>query len=289
MRRLAIGWFLCFFLLAPGANAQPNSIHDQIQDVYSFQPHLLTRLEKEKKSAILDKFWNQAKAQPTAFIAGLRQELADFANPPFFLYDGSMLLLSLSDTHEDRKIALAAMAHCDIKDIETKEYFYQVHRMANMGEDTTAAALHVLDDPDFKVYVPEHALTLGQDYVLAFLLLPIDEHIWEQEAISRLATEQEETAQKSLLLLLWYAQDADADKAIAAYAANAGKPDANLKIAKEFVKRGKMRTKVLGEFGSLGTSEASLRTKRRERMQSVSDEALHDLDKYTLAINAKRK
>jgi len=271
------------------ATPQSISIHDQIQQTYSFQPHLLNHQEQVQRSASLDLFWNQAKAQQVPYILGLRQELADFRNPPFFLYDGSLLLLSLSDTHEDRQIALAAIAHCDLRDLQRKAYFNQVHRLAVQGEDTTAAAFHVLEDPNFKVIVPEHALTLGQDYVLVYLLLPTDEHFWMQPAIERLGTEKDETAQKSLLLLLWYAQDTPADKAIALFAADESKSEANRQFAKNFVQRKGVGLKITGEIASLGSSEESLRKKRRERMKAVSDEALIDLDRYTLAMNAKRK
>jgi hypothetical protein len=40
---------------------------------------------------------------------------------------------------------------------------------------------------------------------------------------------------------------------------------------------------------ALGSSEASIRQKRRERMMAVSDEALGDLDDYTAMLIAKRK
>jgi hypothetical protein len=280
---------LCLLLLAPIAKPQSTSIHEQIQQVYSFQPHLLKGPELEQKSAILDEFWKQAKAQQTTYISSLRLELADFRNPPFFLYDGSLLLLSLSDTHEDHQIALAAIAHCDLRDVQQKSYFWQVHRLAALGEDTTAPALRVLEDPGFNVIVPEHALTLGQDYVLVYLLLPTDDQYWLRSAIERIGVEKDETAQKSLLVLLWYAQDNAADKAIAAFASDTAKPEANRKIAQQFAQRKGVGVKVAGEIASLGSSEGSLRKKRRERMKSVSDETLIDLDRYTLALAAKRK
>jgi hypothetical protein len=38
-----------------------------------------------------------------------------------------------------------------------------------------------------------------------------------------------------------------------------------------------------------GSTEATLRQKRKERLKAVSDEALLDLDDYTLALAAVRK
>jgi hypothetical protein len=280
---------LALFMFSTLARAQSPSIHEQIQQTYSFQPHLLSDQQIAQKSATLDEFWNQVKAQKATYINALRVELADFNNPPFFLYDGSMLLQSLSDTHEDRKIELAALAHCNLRDVQRKEYFWQIHHMAVLGEDTTAAALHVLDDPKFQVIVPQHALTLGQNYVLVYLLLPTDQQYWQQPSIDRLAMEKDEVAQKSLLNLLWYAQHNAADKAIAAFAADPTKPEANRKFAAQFSQMKGLGQKALDQISSLGSSEESLRRKRRERMASVSDEALYDLDRYTIAIHAKRK
>ena len=120
----------------------------------------------QAKSNILDQFWTQAKSNPAVSVPASQQELADFSNPPFFLYDGSMLLLAMSDTPADRKIALAAIAHCDLSDAQSNDYFYQVHRLAALNQNTTAAAFHVLEDPKYQVFIPQHVLTLGQNYVL---------------------------------------------------------------------------------------------------------------------------
>ena len=129
-----------------------------------------------------------------------------------------MLLLSLSDTSIDRKVALAAIGRSDIRDVQAKDYFFQVHRMANLNEDTSAAAFHILEQSDFKVFIPQHVLTLGQNYALVYMLLPTTQDYWLQPAIGRLRTEHDQTAQKSLILLLWYAQTDGADRAIAMWA-----------------------------------------------------------------------
>jgi hypothetical protein len=289
MKRSAICGFLVPLLLIAGSAAgQSASIHQQIQQTYNFQPHLLSNQQITEKSAALDQLWTRAKADPSLYIPALRQELGDFKNPIFFLYDGSTLLLSLSDTPADRKIALAAMARCDLQDVQAKDYFLQVHRMASLNENTTAAAFHVLEQPNFKVFIPQHVLTLGQDYALIYLLLPTDIDYWLQPAIDRLKTENDQTAQKSLLLLLWYAQTDAADHAVSTFAGNASKPSASRTYAQELVHRkDKIGSKQRAE--ALAETEASLRQKRREPLKAVSDEALIDLDDYTLMLIAKRK
>jgi hypothetical protein len=289
MKRSATCLLLISLLLIANSAADESAIiHQQIQQTYNFQPHLLSNQEITEKSAALDKFWTTAKAEMSVYAPALRQELGDFKNPPFFLYDGSMLLLSISDAPADRKIALAAMARCDLRDVQMKDYFLQVHRMATLNEDTTAAAFRVLEQPSFKVFIPQHVLTLGQDYVLIYLLLPTDQDCWLQPAIDRLKAEHDQTAQKSLLLLLWYAQTEAADQAISAFAGDANKPSLSRTYAQGLVHR-KDKIGLKQRTQALGSTETALRQKRRERLKAVSDEALIDLDDYTMMLIAKRK
>ena len=199
-----------------------------------------------------------------------------------------MLLLSLSDTSPNRKIALAAIAHSDLSDVQPKDYFFQVHRMATLNEDTTAAAFRILEQSKFQVFIPQHSLMLGQNYLLIYMLLPTSQDYWLQPAIDRIETERDEIAQKSLILLLWYVQTDDGDKAIARFAADASKPLGARNYAKQIMQgKGKLTAKQRAE--ALSSTEIALRQKRRERMKAVSDEALIDLDDYTMMLAAKRK
>jgi hypothetical protein len=156
--------------------------------------------------------------------------------------------------------------------------------MATLNEDTTAAAFHILEQPDFKVFIPQHVLTLGQNYALVYMLLPTSQDYWLQPAIDRVQSERNETAQKSVILLLWYAQTDAADKAISAFAADAAKPAGARDYAKQIL-QAKDKIGAKQRAGALALSETSLRQKRRERMKAVSDEALIDLDDYTMMLS----
>ncbi len=180
------------------------------------------------------------------------------------------------------------MARSDLRDVQPKDYFFQVHRMAALNEDTSAAAFHILEQPDFKVFIPQHVLTLGQNYALVYMLLPTSQDYWLQPAIDRLRTEHDQTAQKSLILVLWYSQTDAADKTIASFAADASKPASARDYARQIPQaKDKIGAKQRAE--ALTFTEASLRQKRRERVKAVSDEALIDLDDYTMMLAAKRK
>lgn len=284
---------LAAFILFVSGTAFPlqgntsSEIHDEILKVYSFQPHLLTTAQIDERSSELDKFWTEAQTYPDRYVPGLRQELDDAKNPPFFFYDGSMLLLKLSDTPPDRKIALKAIARCDLHDVQSKDYFYQVHRLAALGEDTTVAAFHILEDPKFKVFIPQHVLTLGQDYALIYMLLPTEPKFWEAPAIQRLNQESDTTAQKSLVLLLWYAQDNAADQALHAISQDQNRSADLRKLVQDLENR-ERQIRANGKKGGSHSSESDLRRRRSEIMSAVSDEALDELDAITAQLIAER-
>lgn len=276
-------------LLAVGntVGADEGAARQRIRATYTFSPHLLTTQQIGEKSKMLDALWAEAKAEPTTFITVLRSELARPDAQTFFVYDGSMLLLSLSNTPSDRRLALAAIARSDLRDVQHTEYLRQVHRLAALGEDTTEAALHILAEPEFKAFIPEHALTLGQDYSLISMLLPLEAARWLPPAVARLSRESEAKAQKSLLLLLWYAQTSEGDAAIRTFAADRSKPGANRLYAQQLLARNSPPSRTPPVGGPQG--EESLRAARREIMKRLSDEALIELDQKTLQLAALRR
>jgi len=286
-------WILAFLALVTlpttGQQTSPQTgfLHAEIQKVYGFQPHTLNDAQITEKSAVLDRFWSEAKSHRDVYLPELRRELADYSNPPFFFFDGSQLLLSLSHEPTDRKIVLAAVAHTDLRDIQSKDYFLLVQSMAAEGEDTTAAGFHILEEPKFQVFIPQHSLTLGQDYCLVYMLLPTSPDFWIQPAIERLRSETDVTAQKSLLLVLWYAQTPASDKAIVEFSTSSpAKPEASGAYANDLIHR---KDQIPASMGASTQTEESLREARRARMKAVSDEALEDLDSYTAKIIVKRK
>ena len=66
------------------APAAQSDLRTEIQQTYNFQPHTLNHQKLLEKSKTLDQFWANATSQRDVYTAGLRHELADFSNPPFF-------------------------------------------------------------------------------------------------------------------------------------------------------------------------------------------------------------
>lgn len=256
-------------------------LHAKVRELYSFQPHKLSDSEIQAKSDALDRFWSFVKANSGEALPLLRDELQNAENPNFFFYDGAKLLLSLSEDRSSRALALRAMAKVDLQDIDSTDYLRTVHSLARQGLDTREAALHVLDDPDFTAIIPLHALTLGQDFCLIYMLYAQTDVPFEADLVARLQSETRPTSQKSLLQALWYTVTPTGHQAIAKFI---DRPDVTPEVAQ-------YGRDLLARKAGLTLSLSSAATLRKERervmQRPISDEALGEFDNLTRKLLAK--
>ena len=272
-------------LLAAGlpAHAQPGAdeFHARVVALYGFHPYTLTKAQVGAKSVELDAFWSQAKANPSGVLPLLRGELANPSAPDFFSYDGSKLLLSLSTDRADRELALASLPRVDLRDIDDTDYLKTVQWFASKGFDTRAAAFRILADPDFKAFIPEHVLTLGQDYALIYMLFPMAQSIFQQDLVHRLESEPDPRNQKSLALAVWYLATPDGATALKSFGARPGLDPSTADYVRE----------LLARSSGLSVSFSSADTLRVERMRMmqrpISDEALIEFDSLTRKLLSK--
>lgn len=259
--------------------ADENSIFSK---TYDFNPHELTSEEIQSKSADLDVLWKEVSSSPTKYITELRASLATSNYPPFFYYNGSMLLLKLSDNESDKKLVASSLAKVDLKDIQHTEYLKSVHRLAVSGFNITDAALNILKYDEFQIFIPLHYLTLNQDFSLIYMLMPLDESIYISKLVKELANKQSETSTKSLLLAIWYSSTVKGNEAISNFIDDTNNSNELIEYAKELANR----NENIGMSFSM-SSIASLREERREVMSRISDEALYELNSLTKKIIAK--
>jgi hypothetical protein len=273
-------------VLAGQTLSMQSEMHAKVGALYSFSPSKVTKETRESKSKEMDAFWSEVKDHQSVELPLLRNELANPGNPNFFFADGSDLLISLSQSEEDRNLAVSCLAKVDLGDFQSHQFLMEVHALAVKGTNVTPAALHMLDDPKFQVYLPEHgAYRLDQTSCLLEALLPLRNEIWLPSVLTRLKGERDETAIKSLLILSFYAQSEDADRAIRSVAS----ANDSSKAVREFSQGILRHEKELGTGTHPSTVvEAKLREERRLRMASVSDEAMDDLDVLTGKIAKAR-
>ena len=251
----------------------------QVQQVYGFEPRTLSDAELAAKSAELDGFWQRTKANSEAQLPWLRKAIGSDAVSAFFHYDGAKLLLSLSSNKADQQLALQSIARSDLRSLQHTDYLRTVQSLGAKGLDTRAAAFNILGTPDFKAFIPQHALTLGQDHALIVMLFPMPEAQFVGDLVQRLAQSTEPTAQKSLAQALWYTQLPEARAALAQLSANP-QTSAALRSDVDGLLARKMPASV-----QVKDSEAQLRAARRTRMsQAISDEALTDFDRLTAQL-----
>lgn len=270
-------------LLAANLAAQdattPVSLHARVQELYGFAPHTLDAKRIEAKSEELDRFWEMVKKDPITYLPQLRTELADPGTPTFFAFDGSKLLMSLSKEPADLQRALDAIPRADLQDINHLDYLKTVLWLAGKGLDSTRAGLRILDYPAFEAVVPQHSLTLGQDYALIYLLLIQEDSRFLSPLTRRLQTELDPTSQKSILLALWYTCTPEGQAAITNFAGDASKAEVPRSYARDLLKR-----TTPGFKPPSPKSIAKLKARRRELLRVLSDEALIEFDQLTLKM-----
>jgi hypothetical protein len=279
-RRLALVLTLACAASAHAQSPAPSDFHARVKALYTFEPHKLSSKEIEAKSGELDVFWNYVKAAPEALLPELRRELADPSHTAFFYYDGSQLLLRLSKEPSDLALAAAAIPRADLRGVQHTDYLRSVQWLASRGVDTREAAFRVLAHPEFQAFIPQHALMLGQNYSLIYMLFPLDEAVFTSDLVARLAVETDAESQKSLLLALWYTVTPEGRTAIKDFGARANAAPQSAAYARELLGR-------KGGGPSLA-SEKNLRAQRREVMRRpISDEALHEFEDLTAKLLAK--
>jgi hypothetical protein len=264
-----------------------SSLHARVIATYNFLPREIDDKAIEAKSKELDAFWNDVKARGPQGLEELRQELRRPDLPVFFNYDGAKLLLSLSKTREDRRLALTAIGRAELRDVQWNDYFFTVHALAVDGFDTSDAALKILDENNFKVFVPQHALTLGQDFCLLYLLLPTDESFYLDKLVRRLSEEKRTTALKSILLVLGYSVTSKGDDAIKRFAEDNAKPEEPRAYAGKIMHTTKSMAQA-PRAGLAFSSYKTLKAGRRKLLARVSDEALYELEDLQAKLRSKK-
>ncbi len=263
------------------------AMHSRVLSLYSFSPSKISKAQQSQKSQQMDQFWTEVKAAPETTLPLLRVELADASNPRFFMMDGTSLLLSLSKETADADLAAQALPRADLHDVVPSVYFSTVHDLSMSGADTTQAGLHILDDPKFRVPLPQHAMTLSQPISLVYLLLPVDQNLWLQAAVDRFATEKDEMAQIGLLTLFFFSQTKEGDQVLATAAQDSNRSETVRNEAAKWIKAAK---DVSTAKSKMPGSEEQIRERRAKRLGSVSDEALSDAqDMTTRIIQLRRK
>jgi hypothetical protein len=274
-----------------GSGVDIEDFHALVIKTFSFSPHNLDKDKMDEKDIELNSFNNLVLSKGDIVLPKLREELKRGDNPSIFYWNGSLLLLSISNDVGDKQLAVSAIARCDLRDIDTFGFLAVVNRLAMEGIDTSMAAFRVLDYPDFKVFLPEHAIGVDMGFSLIFMLCPLPENLFIEKAIQRFEKEKNNEVKMALLGLLYFtvtpAGDEILDKTAKDEKESLGVRDA----ANKFIKFKSESTSMPdSNFDPkiIQNSIQELRNKRRDTLHEVSDEALEEFQKLSTLIRWKQ-
>ena len=261
---------------------------------YNFEPAKLPYEEQVKKADSIEAIWKRYDASPESYHRALRELLAAKGHPEILYCDGAIRLIARSQPTDDIAAYVQALNACSLAEIEHTPYFFVVHALAVRGLDTFDLQARMLTKPHYVAYVSAHALELGQDFSFLYPFLVQDEASYVTRLVERAKTERDPTAVVTLLRALWYAATPESEAALRSMAGQSADGTKSAEAQKLLERMASLRALksddkpvqyLQAKFPSLLTaSDADLRAKRRQRMRSISDEALHDLEAYTAIL-----
>lgn len=261
------------------------SLSEEIDRIYSFKPSKLSSKEQEAKLPALDEFWNKVKSDTAVYLPKLRDELRQTGHNPFFYYDGSALLLSLSQASKDKELAVASIARCDLDDINREVYVTTLNGLAQDGFDVTVAASKILHDDGFSFFLPQHAMTFNQGYCLAYMLLPQRENHYVDTLISKFPAVSK-SSKKAIITTLWFAYTCKGDDFLKSILVNQSIDKDVRGYAKQLMGDTKL-SKEQKEYLQLIGKE-HLNEIRTMSLQRFSDEAIIELDLTTRVLRNEK-
>lgn len=123
---------------------------------YNFHPAKLSSAERNTKSREMDSFWTAVKEAGPRGIPCLKQMLDDTQNDPYFVFDGSSLLLSLAQDHDSFLLVQRVLPKTSLDDVDIASYVRLVLHLSIKGADIGPLAHKYLIYPNVDTYLPEH-------------------------------------------------------------------------------------------------------------------------------------
>lgn len=188
---------------------------NMISGIYNFNPSEVTdKAILEQKGKEMDGFWNLVSSDKNFYIPLLRKKLGEPGNNRFFYFDATRLLLGLSASREDMVTGVNALKNTSLNDVDRYIYFQLVHWIGCQGIDTYPAIENIINDPDFEMFIPQHALTLKQDYTVLYCLLVLDDSVYLDKLVKRLYSEKNTGIAKTLIMVIAYSVSEKGQKAL---------------------------------------------------------------------------
>ena len=130
--------WIALTISAPRALAQSDScatLKASERQTYGFDPIPLSDSQRSAKTEEVQQFWAEAKSMGSPAVPCLRQMLASDNQDSYFLYSGSLLLLSLDSSPESLSAISAALANIDASRVDVAGYIGLLIQLARRNVD----------------------------------------------------------------------------------------------------------------------------------------------------------
>jgi hypothetical protein len=274
MTRLTIGLIFITTL-----NCFSQTLHEDVKQTYDFSPGKLNKEEQDKKIPLMDDFWNKVKSDTTKYLNELRTELRIEGNPKFFYFEGGQLLLSISRNITDKKIVLDAILKSDLSDVDRRTLVGTLNYLAKSNLNTTEVSLKILDDKEFKFFIPEHAFYFNQGYCLTYSLLPTKAEFYLDAVTNRFKEEKDINTKKSIVTLLWFSNSCSGNDFLNGLLTDKTIEKEVLDYTKNLLARKSKKEKYYKELDNMSFDD--LVKAQMASTNRMSDEAIYELDYIT--------
>jgi hypothetical protein len=171
--------------------------------VYNFSPAQLNDEERTTISSKLDSVWTLIENDTAKYLPELRKELADSTHFSFFYFDGSALLMQLSQTKSDLELISKALLRCELDGVSHYQFLGMAMTLAHHQINTLDIAKKIIKLEEWKPFVYQHFIYWGKDFSLIWLLYPLDDKMFVNEIIP-LFDEVNDDSKMAILSFLWY-------------------------------------------------------------------------------------
>ncbi len=179
MKKALLLCFACLTLklaLVAQTRTPCNEFEELVRSTYNFKPSKLTELQRTKQSEAMDHLWKFAKARPYEIAPCLRTLLKAGIADPFFVFDGSNLLVTIDPSTEAKQFQVENYARTQLEDVDLRFWISVMAYRGSEGFDTSAAGVNWLSYPRGRYFLPEHgAYLVSHEQAALFLFGSMDE------------------------------------------------------------------------------------------------------------------
>ncbi len=144
-------------LSASAAQTPCEEFTRMLKATYDFKPALLkSDAERDAKSALMDRFWENVKSRQKEMLPCLRAALEDPKTDAWFGFDGSALLVSIDPSPESKAVLVRRYASVDLDDVDLEVWVTRLAHLGAEGFDISEPAARWLAYPKAEYFLPQH-------------------------------------------------------------------------------------------------------------------------------------